>query len=138
MKTALYVGVNGYTDFVNSTYDRIICTDNRQFTNISENILDDFLKTMRSKGYRIKLNHISYDKPFYVKCFNEKQYVKYYFNTILHIGSFIHRENIDVIILVNEYSVYQSEYIQDIIRTIRKYLIDYFSIMQTSYQHCLQ
>jgi hypothetical protein len=138
MKTALYVGINGNTDFVNSAYDRIVCTDSRLFTNVTENILDNFLKTMRSKGFRIKLTHISYDRPFYVKCYNEKQFIKYYFNTSFPVGSLLKYEKIDTIILGTDYRSYPSAYIQDLIRTIRQYIDDDYCIMQTSYQHYLQ
>jgi hypothetical protein len=138
MKTALYVGINGNTNFVNSEYDRIVCTDSRLFTNVSENILDDFIKTMRSKGFRCKFTCISYDRPFYVKCFNEKQYIKYYFNTSFPVGSLLKHEKIDTVILGADYSVHPPEYIQDLIRTLRQYLNEDYSVMQTSYQHCLQ
>ncbi len=131
MKTALFVGVNGSTEFVKTDYDRIICTDSRLFTNVSEHILDDFIRTMRTNGFRVKLTHISYDRPFYVKCFNREKYVKYYFNAGFPYGSLLKHEMIDTVIFGKDYAVHPPEYISSLIASIRKYLRDDYRIMQT-------
>lgn len=131
MKTALYVGANGNVDFVNSDYDRIICTDSRMFTNVTEHILDEFRATMRSNGFRLKLTYISYNRPFYVKCFNENKYIKYCFNTGFPTGSLLKYEVIDAIIFGRDYAVHPPEYKDSLIRSIAKYLGDNYVVMQT-------
>ncbi len=131
MKTALFVGINGHTGFLQTDYDRIICTDSRLFTNATEDILDIFINTMRSHGFRVKLSHIYYDRPFYVKCFNQQKYVKYYFNTCFPHGSLLNYEQINAIIFGRDYSVHSPQYKNSLIASIRKYLKDDCAITQT-------
>lgn len=136
MKTLLYLGAGlDVTPILHQDFDRLIYVDNRPLDNLNDNILDDFITCIKSHGFRVKITEISYIHPFYIKCFNDKKFIKYYFNTHIPTHYMLAYESLDTIYISPTYKDVDVELVKHMLKPIMKEDCQIF--MQTSnLQHC--
>lgn len=96
MNTYLYIGAELDIDPIINCheYDRFIYTIDRPFNDLNDHILDDFIKLIKKQGYKVEIRQISFIHPFYIKCYNGKKYIKYYFNSLIPTSNMLRYDNI--------------------------------------------
>lgn len=127
MKTLLYLGAGmDCQPIVHCDFDRYIYVDKRPMHNLNDALLDDFISKIKSLGFKVKLTSISYTQPFYIKCYNDQKYIKYYFNTSIPTSSMLVFENIDAVYVNIE------EDMELITTMLKAHMKDNCQIMHTS------